>query len=516
MNNIALVKKSTYFESVTLMGLSKRLSLLPGVLKVSLSMGTELNQSLLKQSGMNSEETDAATPNDLMIALVLEEGVDSRELLEQVERALTRKNNADAGEQVPARSIRGAIDRLQDANLAIISVPGEYAAFEAKRALDNNLHVMLFSDNVSIEDEIKLKKIAHEKGLLMMGPDCGTAIINQKPLCFANAVQPGSVGIVGASGTGMQEVISLLDAAGEGISQAIGTGGRDLSNAVGGIMSLDALDSLSKDEQTEIIVFVAKAPEVGVIQKIESVVSSYTKPVVLCFLSDKIQPKKKGSVYYVNSLEQAALSVLQIRSGKGNLMDTEDFGTDKVALNPPQLNKSQKYVRGVFCGGTLTNEARMIFKQINPNAPVFCNVSHCEQEALDDWMKSAGNVFLDMGDDIFTVGKAHPMIDPELRNQRIYQEALDPEVAVVLFDVVLGYGAHPDPVQSVLVSINEAKEELSKQGRDICFVGYVLGTDLDPQNRSFCVEKLRQAGVIVANTNAQAARIASALIKEVK
>lgn len=327
MNNIALVKKSTYFDSVTLMGLSKRLSLLPGVLKVSLSMGTELNQSLLKQSGMNSEETDAATPNDLMIALVLEEGVDSRELLEQVERALTRKNNADAGEQVPARSIRGAIDRLQDANLAIISVPGEYAAFEAKRALDNNLHVMLFSDNVSIEDEIKLKKIAHEKGLLMMGPDCGTAIINQKPLCFANAVQPGSVGIVGASGTGMQEVISLLDAAGEGISQAIGTGGRDLSNAVGGIMSLDALDSLSKDEQTEIIVFVAKAPEVGVIQKIESVVSSYTKPVVLCFLSDKIQPKKKGSVYYVNSLEQAALSVLQIRSGKGNLMDTEDFGT---------------------------------------------------------------------------------------------------------------------------------------------------------------------------------------------
>src|SRR5690606_14776291 len=125
--------------------------------------------------------------------------------------------------------------------------PGVYAAFEAFRALENNLNVMMFSDNVTVEDEIKLKDLAVKKDLLMMGPDCGTAIINGVGLCFANKIKRGPIGLVAASGTGLQEVTVLIDQFGGGISQAIGVGGRDLSKDVMGRMTLHAINALNAD-----------------------------------------------------------------------------------------------------------------------------------------------------------------------------------------------------------------------------------------------------------------------------
>ena len=515
MKNLAVVKKGMYFDSVTLMGVSKRLLNLDGVEKVSVSMGTELNQDLLRDAQMNTPETDAATPNDLMIVLRYNDDLDSEVLLEQIEKELSRKPSMDAvgGDVIPS-TVRTALSAKPNGNLVVLSVPGQYAAYEAMNALRQGLHVMMFSDNVSVEDEIHLKQYAHEKGLLMMGPDCGTAIINQTALCFANVVQNGPVGVVGASGTGTQEVTCLLDAAGVGISQAIGTGGRDLSEAVGATMTIDALHALDQDPTTKILLVVAKAPDVSVMDKLVNEAKQLTKEVVFCFLSpEKYEDQEKIS--FANTLEEAVLKVLS-KLDVNEKFEVELPNKDDIDSMLAGLQPTQKYLRGVFCGGTLTNEARMIFKQICPDFPVLSNISHEPSEQLTDPNQSSFNALIDMGDDLYTKGRAHPMIDPELRNLRLLQEALDPETAVVLFDLVLGYGANEDPLTPVLSVIEKAQQELSAQNRKVNFIGYVLGTDGDPQNRSYCIERLKQAGVVVAKTNAQAARIAAQLIKEVK
>src|SRR5580704_9603583 len=97
---------------------------------------------------------------------------------------------------------------------------------------------MIFSDNVPIAEEASLKHEARERGLMVMGPDCGTAIIGGVPLAFANAVPRGDIGIIGASGTGIQEVSTLIARAGRGVRHAIGTGGRDMHAEVGGLTTL--------------------------------------------------------------------------------------------------------------------------------------------------------------------------------------------------------------------------------------------------------------------------------------
>ncbi len=246
MKIFSLIKKNSYFDSVTLMGISKRLGELAGVFNVSVSMGTELNQSLLRDSKMNTLETDEATPNDLMITFQLEEEGNADSVFDAVEKALVKRSGSSASKSKPV-GMKSALDVLPDANMVVISLPGEYAAFEARKALQNDLHVMVFSDNVSIEDELMLKTLAHEKGLLLMGPDCGTAIINQKALCFANVVSKGRVGVIGASGTGTQEVTVLLDQYGLGVSQVIGTGGRDLSKTINAVIrSLEVLGEATK------------------------------------------------------------------------------------------------------------------------------------------------------------------------------------------------------------------------------------------------------------------------------
>lgn len=504
-----------YFDSVTLMGVSKRLLDIDGVEKVSVSMGTDLNKDLLRDAGMNGPETDLAGPNDLMIVLLHKEDADSEAILQKIEKELSRKPSMELeGGDVAPSSIRTALSAKPEGNVVLVSVPGQYAAYEAKQALRQGLHVMMFSDNVSLEDEVELKRFAHERNLLMMGPDCGTAIINQAALCFGNAVKAGPVGIVGASGTGMQEVSCLLDAAGVGVSQALGTGGRDLSEAVGAIMTIDALRALDSDDATKVLLVVGKAPDKPVMEKLVSEAGSLHKDVVFCFLSPEKYADKEGFLF-ANTLEGAVLKVLGRLSDSERLLDVELPNKDLIAKMSSDLKPQQKHLRGVFCGGTLANEARMIFKEECPGIPIFSNIAHEADEKLPADGRCEFSSVVDMGDDEFTRGRAHPMIDPELRNQRICEEALDPTVAVVLFDLVLGFGASKDPLTPLLKSIAEAQSALAAEDRKVVFVGYVLGTDADPQSRSACIDQLKKAGVVVAKTNAQAARIASELIKEV-
>ena len=341
MKNIATVKKSTYFDSVTLMGVSKRLEKQEGIVKVSVSMGTELNQGLLREAGLNTPETDAAGPNDLMIVVVCEDNHDEAEILRLVEDALTRREAADAAHEADPATIRTALHRTPDANLALISVPGVYAGFEAKRALQAGLNVMIFSDNVSVEEEVALKKLAHEKGLLVMGPDCGTAVINGVGLAFANGLRRGEVGVVGASGTGMQEVTALLDCAGVGISQAIGTGGRDLSDAVGGVMTADALSMLAADEQTKVLVVIAKSCAGKAAQKISATLANIEKPTVLCFLESGARVVAAGNVVVVDTLEDAAREAARL-AGADFDVENEAVLFNEAAQSLSDLAETQR------------------------------------------------------------------------------------------------------------------------------------------------------------------------------
>jgi FdrA protein len=398
----------------------------------------------------------------------------------------------------------GALDILPGANLALISVAGRFAGEEAMRALENGLHVMLFSDNVPLEKEIALKKFARKRGLLVMGPDCGTAIINGVPLAFANVVNRGNIGIIAAAGTGLQEVSCIISNEGAGISQAIGTGGRDVKKEVGGIMFLEGLKALAKDKSTEVILLVSKPPHRQVLSRITKAIKRIHKPVVTIFLG--AEAKDGGP----STLDEAALTAVALACGK----QPEDVAKQLVARDAEILRiarreagkrkKCQQYVRGLFSGGTFCAEAQILFSSLLAN--VYSNAPAGRGKQLKDSLRSQKNTVVDLGEDEFTVGRPHPMIDYSLRNRRILDEAADAETAVILLDVVLGYGANLDPSAELSGVIRQASQTVS-------VVCSITGTDRDPQNRSRVEAALRKAGALVMPSNAAACKLAGRIIQ---
>ncbi len=366
------------------------------------------------------------------------------------------------------------------------------------RALEHGLHVMLFSDNVPLETEIQLKQFGREKGLLVMGPDCGSAIINGAPLGFANVVPPGSIGIVAASGTGLQEVSCIIANRGAGLSQAIGVGGRDLRREVGGLMSLAALELLAHDENTKVILLVSKPPDREVLQRITAATKDLSKPVVTIFAGGAAADGPA-------TLEEAALMAVALASGDDprdvtrKLAEREEHLRHQAQAEAAKRRASQKYVRGLFSGGTFCAEAQALLR--GTVAEVFSNAPTGVTQKLDNPLASQKNSLVDFGADEFTQGRLHPMMDYTLRKRRILQEAADPETAVVLLDVVLGYGAHLDPAV-------ELRSVLCEACRQVAVVCSVTGTDHDPQNRSTTIERLQGAGAIVMESNAAACKLA--------
>ncbi len=432
-----------------------------------------------------------------------------------------------------AGSVKGALSVLPEANLAVISVPGAFAAREARLALERGQHVMLFSDNVTLDDEVALKKLAVSKGLLLMGPDCGTAIVNGKPLCFANEVRRGGVGIVAAAGTGLQEVSVLIDRYGAGISQAIGTGGRDLKNpAVGGMTALLAIEALAADSMTTVITVVSKPPVPEVAEKVAARLKASGKPAVAFFLGLE-RKADDGKLLYAANLEEAArlsaLLALGTAPGPARKQVEELMSRDSVeaALFPGKnaattdlraaaaeeaklLSTGQKYLRGLFTGGTLCDEA--LFLAHEALGRVYSNNHTNKEYVLQDPKKSREHTIVDLGDDVFTVGKPHPMIEPSLRNERLVKEAEDPETAVMLFDVVLGYGSHADPAGELADAV--AKARAAAKGRHIAAVASVTGTEADPQSLGAQARKLQDAGIFVLPSNYRAAMFAVDIMRE--
>lgn len=507
-----LVKENAYYDSVTLMLISSRVMSLPGIENAAVMMGTDQNKDLMLESGLIDETiAKRVTANDMVIGIVgeSEEAVDKA--FEAVEVELANKSKKQGEGEMRTRTMQSAVQKMPDANLTIISVPGRYAKGEAMKALDMGLHVMVFSDNVELEDEIELKKKAREKGLLMMGPDCGTAIINGIALGFANVVNRGDIGIVAGAGTGLQEVSVIIDRNGAGVSQGIGTGGRDLKDAVGGMTMLAGIEALIHDDQTKVILIVSKPASEQVTETLLEALRKTDKPKVICVLGgDRDVEKEKGFVF-VETLEDAAIAASQLSRGETPKMTyfskpKEDI-VDIVEKEVGQLKPEQKYVRGLYAGGTLTYEAMLIMRDIIGDT--WSNTPLKKNLMLEDVKVSKENTVIDMGDDEFTNGRPHPMIDTRLRVERIRKEASDPEVAVILLDCVIGYGSHEDPAGALQKVVGEAREIAKKDGRHLTFVASVCGTENDLQVRSEQEEKLRSAGILVMDSNAQAARLAA-------
>jgi FdrA protein len=499
------IKKGAYFDSVTLMRVGKELTGLPGVADAAVVMGTKSNQAILNSSGLLIPKFNAAGDTDLLIAVKAKGAKAAETALAAVDGLLgkaTRKT-VTGGEIRPA-SLEGALKVLPEANLALISVAGRYAGEVAMRALESGLHVMLFSDNVALEQEIALKQFGRKRGLLVMGPDCGTAIINGVPLAFANAVSRGNIGIVAAAGTGLQEVSCIISNAGAGISQAIGTGGRDVKEEVGGIMFIEALKALAKDEQTQVILLVSKPPHPQVLNRIEKVTRTIRKPIITLFIGATTDGGGPAT------LEEAALQAVALARGQkpdeaARQLAARDEGLGKLAKREAaKRKKGRKYLRGLFSGGTFCAEAQVLFK--NMLADLYSNVPLRGVKRLGDSLRSQRNTVIDLGEDEFTVGRPHPMIDYSLRNRRILEEAADTETAVILLDVVLGYGANPDPAAELASVVRQA-------ARKVAVVCSITGTDQDPQNRSRTEMALRKAGAIVMPSNAAACKLAGQIIQ---
>lgn len=493
------IRRGSYHDSVALLQAQRALRELPGVEEAGVVMGTAANLQLLREAGLDAPELQQAGPDDLVVAVRARSEPEALQALERLEELLTRRGDQAASGYRP-KTVRTAAG-LVGANLAVVSVPGRFAAGVAEEALRAGLHVFLFSDNVPVRDEVRLKQLAEERGLLVMGPDCGTALVGGVGLGFANAVRRGPVGIVAAAGTGLQEVASLIHRWGGGVSHALGTGGRDLHEGVAGRTAAVALAALAQDPQTHVVVVVSKPPSPRVASRLVSMAEGCGKPVVVAFVGARVPPSR-GNLHFAQTLEEAARLALRLS------------GVEPPEVpDPPEGSGVQRgearWVRGLFCGGTLCAEAQVVLRQrlgrVWSNAPVTSDA------ALEDPLASREHTVVDLGADEFTVGRLHPMLDPSVRAQRMVQEAADPEVAVLLVDVVGGFGAHPDPAGELAQAWEQARRQARRQGRDLVCVASVCGTDADPQPYPEQVRRLRAVDVLVAPTNAAAARWAAAL-----
>jgi len=478
-----LVRPKFYLDSVALMRFSKTVAAMPGVDEAAMMMGTPSNVEIMANAGLLKADKVGSAPGDLIIAIRGDSEASVNDALNAAQALLDAPTEQQDGTQWRARSVRSAVATRPSLNFALISVPGAFAISEARKALRRGLHVMIFSDNVPIEQEAQLKQEALKLKKLVMGPDCGTAIINGVPLAFANKVPRGDIGIIGASGTGIQEISCLIAQQGHGISQALGVGGRDLHESVGGISTLMAMDALEKDISTRHIVLVSKPPSAEVVAKLLAKASESKKTYTLCFLGGD-KPNLSSNCSWATSLSDAAFKAL----GKASSSE----------LSQPSFNEKQrdgKLIRGLFCGGTLCTESIVLFKQAG--VPVASNVSLAGVDTSTD-----AHQLIDLGSDEFTQGKPHPMIEPSIRNDVVKTALADSRVGVLLVDLVIGYGAHADPATQFVNSLKGCRQA------DVDIIASVTGTDDDPQQRSRQVSILRDAGVVVASSNAAATQLA--------
>ncbi|GGL29826.1 FdrA family protein [Phycicoccus endophyticus] len=485
------LRPGAYHDSVSLLQVSRVVAGAAGVEAAQVAMATELNVEVL--TGMGFLVPPDAGPNDLVVAL---RAADDAGLgaglaaLEDALRGLSTTASRTTGEEVPPATLGSAVRRA-GAGLALVSVPGPHAVTEAYDAVAAGASVMLYSDNVPVEDEVALKDAAAAADVLVMGPDCGTALVGGVALGFADVVRPGPVGIVAASGTGAQQVMCLLDAAGVGVSHCLGVGGRDLSARVAGRSTRQALRALAADEATGWVLVVAKPPDEEVLEAMRAEAAALGLRVHWATLG-------AGRPDLTAALESAL-------TAEG--VAVPQWPATFAAPEDPDLAQGRS-LRGLFCGGTLAAEAAIVAAETL--GPLASNLGH--GTALGPDLRAPGHLVVDFGADELTRGRAHPMIDPTLRTERVAAEAADPGCGVLLLDLVLGHGAHPDPAGELAEAVEAARATARADGRALPVVVSLTGTDADPQDRGRCAEVLAAAGASVLLSNAAATRHAVAAL----
>ncbi len=506
-----VVRKNQYYDSVFLMGVNKRLSRMSGIKQTAALMGTEQNKSLLADIGIQGGPIQAAQPSDLIVAAIgdTQQAVDA--VLEKLDEVLL----ATEGEPRTStlRTLEDGLRLAPAANLAVLTIPGEYVYREARTALEAGLNVFIFSSNMPIAQELELKQMASGKNLLVMGPDCGTSILHGVGIGFANAVRRGGIGAIGPSGTGLQEFTTLVHHAGHGVSHAIGTGSRDLSDPIGGLTTFAALEALERDPQTEVIALITKPPGPETYGRLHQRLSAVGKPVVTCFLgAPAVAPAAPDGPPAARTIDDAvrlAIRRLGGRQDQGETPPPDDRRRLATAIRE-HWSPSQKYVRGVFAGGTFCYQAQQIF--LDRDLAIHSNVPLDRGRKLTDPNASVGHTLVDMGDEAYTLGRPHPMIDATLRNQRILAEGQDPEIAVLLLDFILGYNASEDPAGDLLDAIGQARESVQRHGGNLAVVASICGTDSDPQDLALQRKLLEDSGAIVFPSGAGAAQFCAQLV----
>jgi FdrA protein len=498
------IRKGAYYDSVVLMQLQRGLLELPGVIDAGAIMATPANRDLLVANDLLPVSI-AATPDDLLIVVKADSESAAVEALAHVDTLLARKR-ATTDQEFRPRSLDAALKQLPEAGWVLVSVPGRYAAGVARDALDLGRHVFLYSDNVSLADEVALKQTARSKGLLVMGPDCGTAIINGIGLGFANRVRRGSIGVVGASGTGLQAITSWIHELGSGVSHAIGTGGRDLKPEVGGISAHQALDILARDPDTRVIVIVSKPPAPDVAARLLTAAQAIGKPVVVDFIGYAPPGRHLGNVHFATTLSEAAELAVRMRDQRSEIGPISNLQSHRDALQSPI---SGLYLRGLFSGGTLAYEAMLMLQSVL--YPLYSNAPITNDQLLSDPLHSQAHTIVDLGGDEFTVGRLHPMLDNDLRIRRLRQEAADPEAGIIMLDVVLGEGAHPDPASELAPVIRDVIDHSGMRDRRLRsvpvgleIVAIVIGTEDDPQNLQSQIDRLMEAGAVIFRATSEA------------
>ncbi|RPJ46930.1 MAG: acyl-CoA synthetase FdrA, partial [Chloroflexi bacterium] len=444
----AEIRSGAYYDSAVLMQLQRSLAELPGIQDAGVVMGTDSNKELLAHINLLSAEVEAARPDDMVIVVRAEDEKAAVEALGKVDELLSRRKSGIEQDYQP-RSLETAAEMLPDASWVLISVAGRYAAGVAREALRLGKHVFLFSDNVSVEEEIALKQRSCEQGLLVMGPDCGTAMIGGMGLGFANKTRKGPIGVVAAAGTGLQQVTSRIHQMGSGITFGIGTGGRDMSEKIGAVTFRQAIDLLARDPETKVILLVSKPPAPRVAEEVLKAARKAGKPVVVNFVARAISTPHIDNLYFAGSLDEAAELSVKLAE-QGAQVGEVDYDTARFA-------PGQKYLRGLFSGGTLAYEAQHLLADYLPK--VWANAPINKENKLPNSYVSQEHTIVDLGEDEFTVGRLHPMMDNELRIRRLLEEADDPSVAVIMLDVVIGYGSHPDPAAELAPAVAKAMEK---------------------------------------------------------
>jgi len=508
-----VIRKNQYYDSVFLMAVNKRLSQHQGVLQTAVLMATERNKTLLFDIGIHGPQIDNAEPNDLIVAVVAQTHQTVDTILGKLDEALKSMDTVPSDRVI--RTFEGGLAQEPNANLAVISIPGEYAAREARKALEANLNVFLFSSNVTKDEELNLKRLAEQKNLLVMGPDCGTSLIGGIGLGFANNVRRGSIGVVGGSGTGLQEFTCLVHNTGLGISHAIGTGSNDLSDEIGGITTFAALEMLESDAQTEVIVIVSKPPGVKTLSKLINYLSRCKKSSIVCLLGKCVEVKNNISTQIVETIDEASSLAVDLTSG--NLSSPQvDLTLAEIELAARIRNEwspEQKFLRGLFAGGTFCYQSQQILNKAG--IPVYSNAPFESRYKLEHPDQSYEHTMVDMGDEFYTLGRPHPMIDGTMRNKRILAESKDPHLAILLLDFILGYNASMDPVGESLEAILEARQITEQRGSSLAVVASICGTNNDLQDLNLQTKLLKDTGAIVFTTNAKAALFCSELLKSV-